>query len=116
MKAGTYNIHIAQGTLYEKLFNWSSSGSGVNLTGYHAQLEVEVEGAVVLNVTDVLDGNGNGLVLDSSGNVQIVLKTAMTRSFTFTQGDYKCQLTRPDGEDLPFLEGGFYVEPEFINE
>lgn len=117
MQAGTYHIHLTQGTLYEKTWTWTNGGSPVDLTGYHAKLKVRVEGVEVLSLTDVLDGSGNGLNMgDVDGTVQLVIKTAKSQTFEFTQGRYECQLTRPDSEDIPFLEGGFYVEQEFIDD
>jgi hypothetical protein len=100
MKAGSYNIQITQGTLYEKTFTWTNGGP-INLTGFTAKLKVKVAGLVVLSLTDVLDGAGNGLVLGGSdGTVELVIKTAKTQTFAFTKGTYECQLTRPDGEDI----------------
>jgi hypothetical protein len=117
MQAGTYHIHVTQATLYEKTWTWSNGGSPVDLTGYHAKLKTQADGVQVMALTDVLDGTGNGLTIGGSdGTVSIVLKTAKSQAFTFTRGNYELQLTRPDGEDIPFLEGGFYVESEFIDD
>lgn len=118
MKASLYNINISQGALFEKPFVWSVAGTPVDLTGYTAKLEIldTDTGEQIDELSTTLDVNGNGIILGgSAGTVQIVIKTAMTETFTFQRATYQMELTRPDGEDLPFLYGGVYLKSKYPN-
>lgn len=117
MSAGRYNLQILQGKLYDKTFTWRIDGSLVNLTSYTARLKLlDDNGQVVKLLTTTLDGSGNGLILSgSAGTVEVIMKTALTATFTFNKGKYELELRRPDGEDLPFLAGNAYLTTEFVD-
>jgi len=117
MSSGRYNLQIGQGKLYDKTFTWKINNVAVNLTGYSARLRFYTTAAPnILTLTTTLDGSGNGIILGgSAGTVRLVIKTAKTATFTFTKASYELQLTRPDGEDVPFLVGGAYLTKEYID-
>lgn len=116
MSAGRYNIQIGQGKPYDKTFTWQINGALINLTGYSAKLRVSTTATPhVLALT--LDGAGNGIILGgAAGTVRVVLKSAKTATFMFSRASYELELTRPDGEDVPFLVvAGAYVTKKYID-
>jgi hypothetical protein len=112
--AAIYNLNINQGKLFDKAFTWKIDGAAVNLTGYTAKLRVwDAKKTVILSLSTTLDGTGNGIILGgAAGTVRLVIKTAKTAVLPLANSRYDLQLTRADGEDIPFLAGGFYVAAE----
>lgn len=118
MTAGKYNLQILQGKLFDKTFTWTISSTPVNLTGYSAKLEIidRDTSAPVIELSTALDDAGNGIILGgSAGTVEVVIKTAKTKTFGFSIATYELQLTRPDGEDVPFLVGRAYLTTEPVD-
>lgn len=117
MAAGKYDLQILQGKLFDKTFTWKI-GTPVDLTGYTAKLRIYTrQTANLLTLSTTLDGSGNGIILGGiAGTVRVLIKTAKTATLTnFTKAAYELQLTRLDGEDLPFLAGHVYVTKEYID-
>jgi hypothetical protein len=109
-----YNLNVNQGKLYDKTFTWKIGTTPVNITGYTAKLRAwNAKRTTFLSLSTTLDVNGNGIILGgSAGTVRLVIKTAKTATLPTANSSYELQLTRPDGEDIPFFAGGFYVTAE----
>jgi hypothetical protein len=118
MAARKYDLQILRGKLFDTRFTDKIDGTPVDYTGYTAKLRIyNAANANLLTLTNTLDGSGNGIILGGDeGTIRVVIKTAKTATLTtFTRAKYQLQLTRPDDEDVLFLEGNVQVHKEDID-
>jgi hypothetical protein len=73
MAAGRYSFVIEQGATTNLQINWNdASGSGIDLSGYHARMQIrpQVESTdVYLSLSSSLSNDGTGLNLSGSNGI-----------------------------------------------
>lgn len=100
-----------KGWVYEQEFD---NGARIprDLTGWTAKMQIrrsEKASLVLLEVTEV-DDNGNIIVLDDEGNVDLFISDTATGAFDFTEARYDLILIQPDGRKIRFAEGPVVVD------
>ena len=103
MAAGKYSFIIEQGatTDFEILYK-DSSGSPVDLSQYHARMQIRSDygGTLIANLSSSLDADGTGLNLSGSagtnppesGSIGIFISAASSSNFTFEEAKYDLEL------------------------
>lgn len=113
MPAANFDILIEQGATYDQEFIWKDSeGTGINLTGYSARMQVRQvkTETVLLSLT-----NGNGITLNYSGNGSIrifVSATGTSALTTCNQARYDLELQNADGTVTRLLQGAVTISGE----
>jgi len=100
-----------QGATFSKRLTWSIDDVPVDLTGYTAKMQArDSYGAKCQAVVDITTENG-GIVLDSLGNIDLMLSAEDTASIKAK--DYLYDLELITGTTVTRLvEGKFIVTPE----
>ena len=105
MAAGKYSFVIEQGatTDFEVQYK-DSSNNPVNLSGYHARMQIRSDygGTLIANLSSSLDSDGTGLNLSgsngttpiSSGSIGIFISAASSSAFTFSEAKYDLELVQ----------------------
>lgn len=100
-----------QGATFSKRLTWSIDDVPVDLTGYTAKMQArDSYGAKCQAVVDITTENG-GIVLDSLGNIDLMLSAEDTASIKAK--DYLYDLELITGTTVTrLIEGKFIVTPE----
>jgi hypothetical protein len=105
MASGKYSFVIEQGatTDFEVQYK-DSSNNPVNLSGYHARMQIRSDygGTLIANLSSSLDSDGTGLNLSgsngttpiSSGSIGIFISAASSSAFTFSEAKYDLELVQ----------------------
>ena len=105
MASGKYSFVIEQGatTDFEVQYN-DASGNPVDLSGYHARMQIRSDygGTLIANLSSSLDSDGTGLNLSgsngttpiSSGSIGIFISAASSSAFTFSEAKYDLELVQ----------------------
>ena len=105
MAAGKYSFVIEQGatTDFEVQYK-DSEGTPVDLTTYHARMQVRSDygGDMICNLSSSLDADGTGLNLSgssrttplSSGSIGIFISAASSSNFDFSEAKYDLELVQ----------------------
>ena len=105
MASGKYSFIIEQGatTDFEVQYK-DSNGSPVNLSTYHARMQIRSDygGTLIANLTSSLDTDGTGLNLSgsngttpvSSGSIGIFISAASSSNFNFDEAKYDLELVQ----------------------
>jgi len=103
MASGKYSFIIEQGatTDFEVQYK-DSSGSPVDLSLYHARMQIREDfgGTLIANLSSSLDTDGTGLNLSGSngatspmsGSIGIFISAASSSNFTFEEAKYDLEL------------------------
>lgn len=123
MAAGKYSFSIEQGatTSFQVVYT-DVSGSPVNLTGYHARMQIrETIGSstVICNLSSSLDADGTGLNLSgsagnlplASGSIGVYISAASSSAFTFDTAVYDMELVT-GGTVVRLLQGSIKLDKE----
>lgn len=106
MAAGRYSFVIEQGATTNIQINWTdASGSAIDLTGYHARMQVRpgVESdAVYLSLSSSLESDGTGINLSGSnfvtplqsGSMAIYISADVTEDLNFNEAFYDLEMVR----------------------
>lgn len=104
MAAGRYSFIIEQGATTNIQINWTDdSGSAIDLTGYHARMQVRpsVESdTIYLSLSSSLQSDGTGLNLSgsngttplSSGSLAIYMSADVTEDLNFNEAFYDLEM------------------------
>ena len=100
-KAGFYSFIIEQGsTTYFTISYKDSNKEPVDLTGYHARMQIRPDYAdfaeeKYINLSSSLDDDGSGLyITPKEGKIDVVMSAAKTELFDFDDGFYDLELYR----------------------
>ena len=105
MASGKYSFVIEQGatTDFEVQYK-DSSNNPVNLSGYHARMQIRSDygGTLIANLSSSLDSDGTGLNLSgsngttpiSSGSIGIFISAASSSAFIFSEAKYDLELVQ----------------------
>ena len=116
MAAGRYSFVIEQGATTNLQINWTdSSGSAIDLTGYHARMQIRpcVESDVVfLSLSSSLESDGTGINLSGSngetqlqsGSLAIYISADSTEDLNFNEAYYDLEMVN-GSEVTRLLEG-----------
>lgn len=115
MAAGKYSFIIEQGATTNFQINWTdSSGSAVDLSGYHArmQLRTDYNSAPLLSLSSSLKSDNTGINLSgsngttplSSGSIGIYISAISSSALDFGEALYDLELVRGN-EVTRLLEG-----------
>jgi hypothetical protein len=108
MAAGGYSFTIEQGATLNLQINWmDSSGSAIDLTDYHARMQIrpEVESSTVyLNLSSSLSEDGTGINMSgssgdtplSSGSLAIYISAHSSSLLNFNTAVYDLELVKGD--------------------
>lgn len=108
MAAGRYSFTIEQGATLNLQINWTdSSGSAIDLTGYHARMQVRptVESSTIyLNLSSSLAADGTGINLSgssgetplSSGSLAIYVSAYSSSLLNFDTAVYDLELVKDE--------------------
>lgn len=123
MAAGKYSFSIEQGatTSFQVVYT-NVSGSPVNLTGYHARMQIrETIGSstVICNLSSSLDADGTGLNLSgsagnlplASGSIGVYISAASSSAFAFDTAVYDMELIT-GGTVVRLLQGSVKLDKE----
>ena len=115
---GTYNLCIAQGATFTRIFVWTAGQCGcgtvgassgpVDLTGYTAALQIR---AYPLATAILYDASANLTLGGIAGTITLVIPAANTETFTWWQGVYDLLLTDSSGNATRLLAGAVTVSP-----
>tara|TARA_R100000458_G_C8277595_1_gene253166 strand:+ start:4477 stop:4860 length:384 start_codon:yes stop_codon:yes gene_type:complete len=105
MAAGNYTFTIEQGATTDFQIEWKdSNGDPVNLTFYHARMQIRStygsSGTLYATLSSSLDSDGTGLNLSgsngttplASGSVGVVISAASSSNFTFDEALYDLEM------------------------
>lgn len=123
MSAGRYDITVEQGVTFDLPISYTNpNGTGVNLTGYSAKMQVREAPASALFVEFNSSYSANGFIFLSgsaearedgaNGNLRIFMTAANSAALAPFRGRYDLELTNTSGYVVRLLEGQFRVEPE----
>ena len=116
MAAGKYSFVIEQGATTNFQINWNDeSGSAVNLTGYHARMQIrpQVEGSdIILSLSSSLKSDNTGINLSgsnfitplASGSIGIYISAVSSSALNFGEAFYDLELVKGN-EVTRLLEG-----------
>ena len=105
MASGKYSFVIEQGatTDFEVQYK-DSSNNPVNLSGYHARMQIRSDygGTLIANLSSSLDSDGTGLNLSgssgttpiASGSIGIFISAASSSAFSFSEAKYDLELVQ----------------------
>lgn len=106
MAAGRYSFIIEQGATTNFQINWTDeSGSAIDLTGYHARMQVRpsVESdTVYLTLSSSLQEDGTGLNLSGSnfttplqsGSIAVYISAEDTAALNFNEAYYDLEMVK----------------------
>lgn len=107
MAAGNYTFIVEQGATTDFELQWTdSNGSRIDLTGYHARMQIRSDygstGTLYANLTSSLDSDGTGLNLSGSagsnplvsGSIGIFISAASSSVFTFDEAKYDLEMVK----------------------
>ena len=112
-----FNLCIAQGTTYVKVFTWftlsccghavGSQYAPVDITGYTAAMQIRAYplSGVLYDATADLTLGG------PAGTITLSIPAADTENFTWWNGVYDIVLTSPGGTVSRFVQGTVSVSP-----
>jgi len=123
MSAGRYDIVLEQGATFSEYLRYEdSTGSGVDLRGYSARMQVreapaasllvEFNSALTANGFILLSGAAENREDGANGNLHIYMSAANTAALPRFRGRYDLELADATGYTIRLLEGQFTVEPE----
>jgi len=105
MAAGKYSFIIEQGATTDFEIVWKdSTGTKVNLTNYHARMQIRSdygsEGTLYTSLSSSLKADGTGLNLSgsngnnplSSGSIGIFISAASSSAFDFKEAKYDLEV------------------------
>ena len=105
MAAGKYSFIIEQGATTDFEIVWKdSTGTKVNLTNYHARMQIRSnygsEGTLYASLSSSLKADGTGLNLSgsngnnplSSGSIGIFISAASSSAFDFKEAKYDLEV------------------------
>jgi len=103
MASGKYSFVIEQGATTDFEIQYKdSAGTPVNLSGYHARMQIRSDygGTLIANLSSSLDSDGTGLNLSgsdgttplSSGSIGLFISAASSSQFTFSEAKYDLEL------------------------
>lgn len=116
MPAGRYSFTIEQGATTSFQLQYSDSdGNPVDLTGYHARMQIREtipSTVVICNLSSSLDSDGTGLNLSgssgtlplASGSIGVYISAASSSNFDFDSAVYDIELV--DGSEVVRLVQG----------
>jgi len=105
---GTYDIEIKQGETWVREVVWkNTSGTAINVTGYHAALMARVKKEDTTTAINILDtGTSPAIVVGTTdGKFTITLTAAITAALTFDKAVYDFKVTSAAGIVTYLLEG-----------
>lgn len=119
MSTGTYNLCIAQGATFTRIFTWlagvccgqSTAGAQpqpVDLTGYSAALQIR---AFPLSPSVLYDASSNLVLGGVLGTITLTIPASSTEGFTWWNGVYDLLLTDSSGNATRLLQGSVTVSP-----
>jgi hypothetical protein len=106
--AGVHDFVIYQGADWGITLTWTAYGSLVDLTGWHAHLQVRPgfasqTPAVLINLTDPSGGITLG---GTAGTISLALSAAQTAALSFASpAVYDLKMTNPSGSVTRLLQG-----------
>ena len=115
VKPAEYDLIIARGETYTRTFTWTSGGSPVNLTSYHAAMQIRPDWLVAGETpgtpdVDLDDQTKGGITLGgSAGTVTVTIPAAVTAALAIDRGKYDLELTAPSGAVTKFLRGSVTI-------
>lgn len=115
MAAGKYSFIIEQGATTNFQINWTDeSGSAVDLTGYHArmQLRTDYNSTPLISLSSSLKSDNTGINLSgsnfitplASGSIGVYISAASSSALDFGEALYDLELVRGN-EVTRLLEG-----------
>lgn len=123
MAAGKYSFTVEQGatTSFQVVYT-DVSGSPVDLTGYHARMQIrETIGSstVICSLSSSLDADGTGLNLSgsvgnlplASGSIGVYISAASSSAFTFDTAVYDMELVT-GSTVVRLLQGSIKLDKE----
>lgn len=123
MAAGKYSFTVEQGatTSFQVVYK-DANGTPVNLTGYHARMQIREEKsatAVICKLSSSLDADGTGLNLSgsagnlplSSGSIGVYISAASSSGFNFDTAYYDLELVA-GGTVTRLLQGSVKLDKE----
>lgn len=107
---------IPQGADWDVPLRYVEGGNPVNFTGYTARMQVRTDYdktiILELNTSDGTIGLGDGLASDTTPNVILHFRSAVTSAMSQYVGIYDLEVTTTTGIVYKFLEGKFELRRE----
>jgi hypothetical protein len=99
MSAGNYTITILQGSTFNLELQYTDSeGDAINLTDYHAQMQIRPDFAdntdiIFSTLSSSLDEDGSGIIINpTEGTLLINISAEQTEVFNFDEALYDLEL------------------------
>ena len=123
MAAGKYSFIVEQGSTVSLQFDLTdSSGNPVDLTGYHARMQIRRtldSPTVISSISSSVDADGTGLYLTglskdkplTSGSIGLYISAASSSNFTFSTARYDIELVQGSYVNR-FIQGVIRLDKE----
>lgn len=114
MSAGTYDITVEQGAVFNRVLTWKdANGSLVNLSGYTARLWVRKTFNTTTNVLEMTTENGRITLGGSAGTVTLYISANDTDDIHAARYIYDLKLIPSNSANaVRMLQGFFEVVPQ----
>jgi hypothetical protein len=107
---------IPQGADWDVAIRYVEGGVPVSFTGFSARMQVRTDYdktiILELNTSDGTIGLGDGLASDTTPNVILHFRSAVTSAMSQYEGIYDLEVTTTSGVVYKFLEGKFALRRE----
>ncbi len=107
--SGAYDFTISKGAYWNIGLTWKVDGALVDLTGWHARMQIRPEYADQSStvLADLSDTNPPGGITlgGAAGTILLVQTGVQTAAMAFTTAVYDLLLTDPTGKPTRLLEG-----------
>jgi hypothetical protein len=107
--ATVVDLSVDQGDLFRYTVNVTIDGVVVNLTGWTAHLEVRGDRRLSAPLLYSVSSPGVLTVLGSAAQIQMDVPSAVTKLWTWDEGQYDLTLTDPIGEKYRVLQGAIRI-------
>lgn len=110
--AGRYDLTIEQGATFTKTFTWKQSGAAVDLTSYHARMQIRETKDATTALVDLDDQTKGGIVLGGvAGTIAVTISATATAALSFDTAFYDLEMVLSTVVTR-LLEGEVYLSKE----
>lgn len=108
---GTYKITAPQGATFDRQFTLTIGGTAVDLSGYHAAMQIRETHETETPIISLTQGTGITLG-GTAGTILVEISAATMGSAEPAQYVYDLELVGSTGTVTRLLEGDFTITPE----
>lgn len=103
--AARKNFTVDQGTAFDVVMTWRAGGALVNLTNYHAKMQIRPAPGNATLINELSTTNGKIALGGSAGTITLSIPYTETALFKEGGAVYDLILTPPNGKPFKLLYG-----------